>query len=248
MIIGVPKEVKNNEYRVGLTPESTVALCKEGHEVLIQSDAGSSIGFSNQDYIDSGAKMIDEAEEVFDKSNLIIKVKEPIEQELGYLREDLTLFTYLHLAGNPESAKKIVDTGVTGIAYETVTDKNNALPLLAPMSEIAGQISIVVGSYNLLKHNHGKGVLLGSFQNLDSRVVTVIGGGVAGTQAIEKAIDNKALVNVIDLSIDKLNSLKAKYGEDNINNIQSSSEAIFESIKKSDLVVGSVYVIGKEAP
>ena len=248
MIIGVPKEVKNNEYRVGLTPESTVALCKEGHEVLIQSDAGSSIGFSNQNYIDSGAKIIDEAEEVFDKSNLIIKVKEPIEQELEYLREDLALFTYLHLAGNPESAKKIVNTGVTGIAYETVTDENNALPLLAPMSEIAGQISIVVGSYNLLKHNHGKGVLLGSFQNLDSRVVTVIGGGVAGTQAIEKAIDNKALVNVIDLSIDKLNSLKAKYGEDNINYIQSSSEAIFDSIKKSDLVVGSVYVIGKEAP
>ena len=171
MIIGVPKEVKNNEYRVGLTPESTMALCKEGHEVLIQSDAGSSIGFSNQDYIDSGAKIIDEAEEVFDKSNLIIKVKEPIEQELEYLREDLTLFTYLHLAGNPESAKKIVNTGVTGIAYETVTDENNALPLLAPMSEIAGQISIVVGSYNLLKHNHGKGVLLGSFQNLDSELL-----------------------------------------------------------------------------
>ena len=245
MIIGVPKEVKNNEYRVGLTPESTMALCKEGHQVLIQSNAGSSIGFSNQDYIDSGAKIINEAEEVFDKSNLIIKVKEPIEQELEYLREDLTLFTYLHLAGNPENANKIVNTGVTGIAYETVTDETNALPLLAPMSEIAGQISIVVGSYNLLKHNHGKGVLLGSFQNLDSRVVTVIGGGVAGTQAIEKAIDNKAIVNVIDLSMDKLNCLKAKYGEDNVNYIQSSPEAIFESIKKSDLVVGSVYVIGK---
>ena len=164
MIIGVPKEVKNNEYRVGLTPESTMALCKEGHQVLIQSDAGSSIGFSNQDYIDSGAKVINDAEEVFNKSNLIIKVKEPIEHELDYLREDLTLFTYLHLAGNPESAKKILRTGITGIAYETVTDENNALPLLAPMSEIAGQISIVVGSYNLLKHNHGKGVLLGSFK------------------------------------------------------------------------------------
>ena len=192
------------------------------------------------------AEIINEAEEVFDKSNLIIKVKEPIEQELGYLREDLTLFTYLHLAGNPESAKKIVNTGVTGIAYETVTDENNDLPLLAPMSEIAGQISIVVGSYNLLKHNHGKGVLLGSFKDLDARVVTVIGGGVAGTQAIENAINNKALVNVIDLSVDTLNSLKVKFGEDNVNYIQSSPDAIVECIKESDLVVGSVYVIGKE--
>ena len=160
MIIGVPKETKNNEYRVGLTPESSMALCNEGHKVLVQSDAGSSIGFSDQNYIDSGASIINEAREVFDQSDLIIKVKEPIDQELDYLREDLTLFTYLHLAGNPKNEKKIVETGVTGIAYETVTDENNALPLLAPMSKIAGQISIVVGSYNLLKHNHGKGVLL----------------------------------------------------------------------------------------
>ena len=248
MIIGVPKETKNNEYRVGLTPESSKALCEEGHKVLVQSDAGSSIGFSDQNYIDSGARIINEAKEVFDQSDLIIKVKEPIDQELDYLREDLTLFTYLHLAGDPKNAKKIVDTGVTGIAYETVTDENNALPLLAPMSKIAGQISIVVGSYNLLKHNHGKGVLLGSFKDLDSRVVTVIGGGVAGSQAIDNAINNKALVNVIDLSVDTLNSLKAKYGEDNVNYIQSSPDAIVECIKESDLVVGSVYVIGKEAP
>ena len=248
MIIGIPKEIKESEHRVGMTPSGVQTLIQNGHSVYVQKTAGDGSGYSDNDYLKVGAKVLKTIEEIYHISEMIIKVKEPLKKEYLLIKEGQIIYTFFHFASSEELTKAMIKSKSICIAYETVTDEENALPLLAPMSEIAGQISIVVGSYNLLKHNHGKGVLLGSFQNLDSRVVTVIGGGVAGTQAIEKAIDNKALVNVIDLSIDKLNSLKAKYGEDNINYIQSSSEAIFESIKKSDLVVGSVYVIGKEAP
>ena len=248
MIIGLPKEIKNNEYRVGLTPESVKELTNDGHNVFVQSDAGRNIGFQDSDYLEHGAEILSSAEEVYINSELIVKVKEPIEEEFAFLRDDLTLFSYLHLAGNSEIAKKIINTGVTGIAYETVTNEKGELPLLAPMSSIAGQISIVVGSYNLLKHNNGKGVLLGSFDNLDARVVTVIGGGVAGTQAISKAIANKAFVNVVDLSEDRLSALRDMFGTNNIKYIKSSPNLIRQSIQDSDLIVGAVYVIGKEAP
>ena len=248
MIIGLPKEIKNNEYRVGLTPESVKELTNDGHNVFVQSDAGRNIGFQDSDYLEHGAEILSSAEEVYINSELIVKVKEPIEEEFAFLRDDLTLFSYLHLAGNSEIAKKIINTGVTGIAYETVTNAKGELPLLAPMSSIAGQISIVVGSYNLLKHNNGKGVLLGSFDNLNARVVTVIGGGVAGTQAISKAIANKAFVNVVDLSEDRLSALRDMFGTNNIKYIKSSPNLIRQSIRDSDLIVGAVYVIGKEAP
>ena len=248
MIIGLPKEIKNNEYRVGLTPESVKELTNDGHNVFVQSDAGRNIGFQDSDYLEHGAEILSSAEEVYINSELIVKVKEPIEEEFAFLRDDLTLFSYLHLAGNSEIAKKIINTGVTGIAYETVTNEKGELPLLAPMSSIAGQISIVVGSYNLLKHNNGKGVLLGSFDNLNARVVTVIGGGVAGTQAISKAIANKAFVNVVDLSEDRLSALRDMFGTNNIKYIKSSPNLIRQSIRDSDLIVGAVYVIGKEAP
>ena len=248
MIIGVPSEVKNNENRVGLTPNSVQSLVSLGHDVLIQNNAGANIGFLNNQYIAAGAKLIDSAEDVYKSSEMIVKVKEPIPDEYKFLRDDLTLFTYLHLAGDPENAKKLIDTGVTGIAYETVTSSDGSMPLLAPMSTIAGQLAFIVGSYHLLKHNKGKGVMIGKMDDIDPRVVTVIGAGVSGTQSILKAIDNNAIVKVVDSSQSKLDELQSKYGSNNIEYVLSTQESIQSSINDSDLVIGSVYVVGKEAP
>jgi alanine dehydrogenase len=245
MKIGVPAEVKNNEHRVGLTPESVKILSDLGHQLFVQSNAGHAIGFTNQLYESSGAQIIDSAADVFKLSDLIIKVKEPVESELQFLRKDLTLFTYLHLAGDPKQAKKLLETGVTGIAYETVTADDDSLPLLAPMSAIAGQLGVVVGSYHLLKPNNGRGTLL---SNLDPRVVTVIGAGVAGKEAIAKAKANHAHVKIIDLNQSKLEDLKSEFGEEGMEYIISTPDAIKAAISESDIVIGSVYVVGKEAP
>ena len=245
MKIGVPAEVKNNEHRVGLTPESVKTLCDLGHQLFVQSNAGHVIGFTNQLYELSGAQIVDSAAEIYKLSDLIIKVKEPVESEFQHLRNDLTLFTYLHLAGDPVHAKKLLETGVTGIAYETVTSDNGSLPLLAPMSAIAGQLSVVVGSYHLLKPNNGRGTLL---SHLDPRIVSVIGAGVAGKEAISKAKSNQAQVKVIDLNQSKLEQLKSEFGEEGMEYIISSPDAINQAISESDIVIGSVYVVGKEAP
>lgn len=245
MKIGVPAEVKNNEHRVGLTPESVKILSDLGHQLFVQSNAGHGIGFTNQLYESSGAQIIDSAADVFKLSDLIIKVKEPIESELQFLRKDLALFTYLHLAGDPKQAKKLLGTGVTGIAYETVTADDGSLPLLAPMSAIAGQLGVVVGSYHLLKPNDGRGTLL---SNLDPRIVTVIGAGVAGKEAIAKAKANHAHVKIIDLNKSKLEDLKSEFGEEGVEYIISTPDAIKAAISESDIVIGSVYLVGKEAP
>ena len=248
MIIGVPKEVKNNENRIGLTPQSVEQLSKNGHEIFVQKDAGKNIGYFDDQYLNAGAKIINTAEDLYKSSEMVVKVKEPIPDEYNYLREDLTLFTYLHLAGDPENAKKLIDTGVTGIAYETVTAEDGSMPLLAPMSTIAGQLAVVVGSYHLLKHNKGKGVMIGKLDDIDPRIVSVIGAGVAGTQSISKAIDNNAHVKVLDTSQSKLDDLKLKFGSANIEYILSDKDSVQDSINESDLVIGSVYVVGKEAP
>ena len=245
MKIGVPAEVKNNEHRVGLTPESVKILSDLGHQLFVQSNAGHAIGFTNQLYESSGAQIIDSASDVFNLSDLIIKVKEPVESELQFLRKDLALFTYLHLAGDPKQAKRLLETGVTGIAYETVTADDGSLPLLAPMSAIAGQLGVVVGSYHLLKPNDGRGTLL---SNLDPRIVTVIGAGVAGKEAIAKAKANHAHVKIIDLNKSKLEDLKSEFGEEGMEYIISTPDAIKAAISESDIVIGSVYVVGKEAP
>ena len=245
MKIGVPTEVKNNESRVGLTPDSVKTLVEKGHEVKIQSNAGAAIGYSDSLYRKSGASILQNAEEVFYAADLIIKVKEPVQEELKFLREDLTLFTYLHLAGNLSQAKKLLETGVTGIAYETVTASDGSLPLLAPMSAIAGQLSMVVGSYHLLKPNNGRGTLI---SKIDPRIVTVIGAGVAGKEAIAKAILNNAVVKIIDLDQSVLDDLKKIYGNENIEYILSTPDSIQDAISVSDLVIGSVYEVGKEAP
>ena len=248
MIIGVPKEVKNNENRVGLTPKSVMQLSKNGHQILIQKNAGRNIGYLDDQYQSAGATIIDTAEDLYKSSEMVVKVKEPIPDEYGFLREDLTLFTYLHLAGDVENAKRLIDTGVTGIAYETVTADDGSMPLLAPMSTIAGQLAFVVGSYHLLKQNNGKGVMIGKLDDIDPRIVTVIGAGVAGTQSISKAIDNNAHVKVLDTSQSKLDELRLKFGSENIQYILSDKDSVQDSINESDLVIGSVYVVGKEAP
>lgn len=245
MKIGVPKEVKNNEYRVGLTPDSVQVLSSLNHQVFVQSGAGLEIGFTDELYQSSGAQIFHSAAEIFELSELIIKVKEPTENEFQFLRPGLTVFTYLHLAGDAQKAKMLLKTGVTGIAYETVTADDDSLPLLAPMSAIAGQLSMVVGSYHLLKPNKGRGTLI---SNLDPRIVTVIGAGVAGTEAIRKAVANQAQVKIIDLSQSRLDELRTEFGQDGIEYILSTSDSIRSAASVSDIVIGSVYVIGKEAP
>jgi len=248
MRIGVPAEIKNNEHRVGLTPRSVHELCSAGQIVNVQSMAGSAIGFSDEDYQQAGATLLSSASEVYDASDLIIKVKEPLPEEFKFLSPEKTLFTYLHLAGNKPQALELLNTGVTGIAYETVTSSDGSLPLLAPMSKIAGQISIVVGQYFLLKPNGGIGTILGSVENIERRVITVIGAGVAGTEAIKKAIANDAHVKILDLSQKRLDELKEQFGTNNIEYILSDSRSIASALAASDLVIGSVYVLGKEAP
>ena len=248
MKIGVPKEIKNNEFRVSLTPASVKILVDHSHDVYVQSMSGDAIGFTDNDYLNSGAVILNSAKEVFESTTLIVKVKEPMPEEFQYINETHTLFTYLHLAGEPEQAAGLVATGATGIAYETVTAEDGTMPLLAPMSAIAGQLSVIVGSYHLLRPNNGMGTLIGAFNDIEPRVVTVIGAGVAGTEAIEKAISNKAYVKIIDLSEKRLNELKDIYGTDNIDYILSTESSIEEALKDSDLVIGAVYVIGKQAP
>ena len=248
MKIGVPKEVKNNEFRVGLTPESASKLIDFNHEVFIQTNAGAEIGFFDSDYETVGANIVNSAEELYAQSELIVKVKEPVPEEFKYLRNDQTVFAYLHLAGDPVNGLNLTKTGITGIALETVTADDGSMPLLSPMSEIAGHLSVIVGSYFLLKPNRGMGTLIGSINGLEPRTITIIGAGVAGTAAIKKAIDNRAKVKVIDLSSEKLNLLKDRFGSKNIDYIISSEKSIEDAIKESDMVIGAVYVIGKQAP
>ena len=247
MRIGLPKEVKNNEHRVGLTPESVGELSLN-HDVIMKKNAGRAIGFTDEMYQARGAQILEDAPSVFDNSDLIVKVKEPLPEENQFLSSKHILFTYLHLAGNKDNAKDLIYTGVNGIAYETVTSDDGSLPLLAPMSKIAGRISLVVGQYFLLKPNKGIGTLFGRFENIQAREVSVVGAGVAGKEAIKKGIDSGAHVNVLDISFDKLKSLEKEFGKDHISYINSTPESISDAISKSDLVIGSVYVVGKEAP
>ena len=174
MQVGIPKEIKNNEHRVGLTPDSVAALISNNHSVFVEHNAGKEIGFSDEDYSIAGASILETPKEVFHASELIIKVKEPMQEELQYLTDQHTLFTYLHLAGNKKQAADLTKTGVTGIAYETVTSATGSLPLLAPMSAIAGQLSIVVGSYHLLKPNKGRGTLIGALEKLIQELLLLL--------------------------------------------------------------------------
>ena len=247
MKIGSPKELKNNEYRVGLNPSSVKVLIEDGHEVFIETNGGHGIGCSDEDYIRAGAK-ITTAEELYLHSELIIKVKEPVLQELEHINKNHILFTYLHLAGNPSHALALAETGVTALAYETVTSDNERLPLLSPMSKIAGQLSFMVGSNYLLKNNSGLGKLLGFSSDFNSGTVTVVGAGAAGREAISKAIANGANVKIIDLSEHKLSQLELEFGSNRIEYIKSSPAAILNAVKETDLLIGAVYDVGRAAP
>ena len=247
MIIGLPKEIKPQENRVGLTSESVKHLISDGHEVLVESTAGEGSGFVDQDYIDCGASIAMSAKEVFDKSDLIIKVKEPQAQEVSLLREGQILFTYLHLAANKPLTEGLMNSKATCIAYETVTDENKRLPLLAPMSEVAGRISIQAGARALEMTNKGRGVLLSGATGAPPANVVVIGCGVVGFNAALIAHGMKANVILIDQSLDRLEELK-KYFNGEVMTVVSTKEAIEEHVSNCDLLIGGVLIPGAAAP
>lgn len=247
MRIGVPKEIKVLEYRVGLVPAAVRELIEDGHEVFVERGAGVGIGMQDSDYEAAGASVLDSAQAVFDSAQMIVKVKEPQQSECAMLREGQVLFTYLHLAADPAQASALIDSGVTAIAYETVTAPDGSLPLLTPMSEVAGRLSIQAGAFALQKANGGRGVLLGGVPGVAPAHVVVIGGGVAGTQAAEMAIGLGARVTILDRSVPKLRHIDQVYGG-RVQALYSTRDAIDELLAQADLVVGSVLIPGAAAP
>ncbi len=247
MKIGVPKEIKILEYRVGMTPSGVKELASDGHEVFVETNAGMGIGMTDQDYKNAGATIMSTAKEVFDIAELVVKVKEPQLKECEMLRKDQVLFTYLHLAADPDQAAALVKSGVTAIAYETVTASDGSLPLLTPMSEVAGRLSIQAGAFSLQKANGGRGVLLGGVPGVMPGQVLVIGGGVSGTHAAEMAIGLGAEVTILDRSITRLRQLNDIFGS-RINTQYSTKDAIDSLVIESDLVIGAVLIAGAAAP
>ena len=247
MLIGIPKEIKPQENRVGLTAQSVKSLVKEGHEVIVESGAGKGSGFLDEDYIESGAKILNSANEIFSNAELIIKVKEPQEQEVKLLKKDQILFTYLHLAANKKLTEGLINSGSTCIAYETVTDENNRLPLLAPMSEVAGRISIQAGARSLEMTNKGRGVLLSGATGAPPADVVIIGCGVVGFNAALIANGMKANVILIDQSEARLKQLE-EYFEGTVKTVISNPQNIEENVANCDLLIGGVLVPGATAP
>ncbi|MBA2653880.1 MAG: alanine dehydrogenase [Gammaproteobacteria bacterium] len=248
MIIGVPKEIRKGEYRVGMVPHSARELVRRGHQIIIESNAAKGIGFENKDYLfEGGVTIVDSAAEVFAKADLIVKVKAPQPSEYALLREDQILFTYLHLAPDPEQAQALLDSGCIAIAYETVTDCFGRLPLLTPMSEVAGRLSIQAGAYWLQKNNGGKGVLLGGVPGVSRANVVVIGGGVVGTNALRIALGNEANVTVLDKSLERLRELDQQFGS-GLSTIFATQTSIEEQVCQADLVIGAVLVPGHATP
>ncbi|MBA0901894.1 MAG: alanine dehydrogenase [Candidatus Nitrotoga sp.] len=247
MQIGVPKEVVDQEYRVGLTPSSVRELIYQGHRVLVESNAGAGVGLSDKDYKLVGASIAKSPGRVFSDSELIVKVKEPQPNECKMLSPGQTIFTYLHLASNPKQANGLLDSGCAAIAYETVTDKNGGLPLLAPMSQVAGRMSVQIGAHYLEKAHGGSGVLIGGVPGVKAANVVIIGGGIAGTQAVRIALGMRAMVTVIDKNPDRLRELDEMFG-DALNTIQSTTDSIEHYVIDADLVIGAVLVTGSTAP
>lgn len=247
MRVGVPKEIKNHEYRVGLVPAGARELVNAGHEVFVQAGAGSGIGVEDADYLAVGAKVLGTAKEVFDAAELVVKVKEPQLEECRMMRAGQTLFTYLHLAPDPEQAKALLQSGVTAIAYETVGSPDGSLPLLTPMSEVAGRMSVQVGAATLQKANGGRGVLLGGVPGVPPAKVVILGGGVSGTSAAEMAVGLRADVTVVDSSLKKLRALDAVFGG-RLKTCASTADAVESLVQDADLVIGAVLVAGAAAP
>jgi alanine dehydrogenase len=247
VLVGVPKEIKNNENRVAMTPAGVFELVNRGHQVLVETGAGLGSGFSNQDYLSAGAKIADSAKEVWAAAEMIVKVKEPIAAEYPHMRKGQVLFTYLHLAASKDCTDAIVNSGTTAIAYETVQLANRQLPLLQPMSEVAGRLSAQIGAYQLMKTNGGLGVLMGGVPGTPRAKVVVIGGGVAGTEAALVANGMGADVTVIDLSLPRLRELDARFNSEVQTRVSTQYE-IAEQLKDADLVIGSVLIPGERAP
>jgi len=247
MRVGVPKEIKVHEYRVGLVPAAVRELVESGHEVLVQTGAAAGIGFADADYQRVGAKIAASAEEVFEKADLIVKVKEPQPQECARLRAGQVLYTYLHLAADKAQAEALQKSGATCIAYETVTAPDGSLPLLTPMSEVAGRMSVQVGAYCLQKANGGRGILLGGVPGVAPAKVVVLGGGVAGTNAVEMAVGLRADVTVVDRSVKRLRELSSIFGP-SLRTEYSTQEHVDALVIDADLVIGAVLIAGAAAP
>lgn len=247
MRVGVPKEIKNSEFRVGLVPGSVREYVQNGHEVLIETGAGAGIKASDQDYEAAGAKIVPNAETVFTSSDMIVKVKEPQPSEWTQLREGQILYTYLHLAPDPDQARGLMESGVTAVAYETVTDSHGGLPLLAPMSEVAGRLSIQAAAYALTAHRGGRGLLMGGVPGVLPANVLVIGGGVVGTHAARMAVGLGADVTILDRSQRRLAELDELF-EGRAKTRYSTYEALDEETRRADVVVGAVLIPGASAP
>ena len=247
MIVGVPKEIKNHEYRVGLTPPSVRELTSRGHQVLVQKNAGAEIGLADEQYIAAGAQMIDTAKEIFARADMIVKVKEPQPGECAMLSDGQILYTYLHLAPDPEQTAALIKSGAVCIAYETITGAGGGLPLLAPMSEVAGRMAIQAGAAHLEKSKGGMGLLLGGVPGVAAGHIVIIGAGVVGTNAMQMAIGTGARVTVLDKSIDRLRQLDLVYGN-RISTQYSNAYSIEEAVLAADLVIGGVLVPGAAAP
>jgi len=247
MHIGVPKEIKVHEYRVGMTPQGVNALTSQGHKVLVESEAGDKIGFTDENYLSAGAEICLKAEEVWQRSQLIIKVKEPLAEETPFLREDHLLFTYLHLAANKRLTEELITSGCTAIAYETITNREGHLPLLAPMSEVAGRMSVQAGAHCLEISQHGRGVLLAGVPGVEPGKVVILGGGVVGTNAAQMAMGLGADTYVFDTSPKRLRELDTLY-HGRLKTCFSTREQILEAVSNADLIIGAVLIPGAEAP
>lgn len=247
MLIGCPKEIKTKEFRVGLTPPSVREYVRHGHQVIIETGAGAGIQASDDDYIKAGAKIVATAKDVFDQAEMIVKVKEPQAQECKMLRKGQILFTYLHLAADAAQAKGLIDSGAIAIAYETVTNDRGGLPLLAPMSEVAGRMGVHIGAYHLHAPVGGSGILIGGVPGVSAAQVTILGGGVAGTNAAKMAIGMEARVTIIEKSLDRIRQLDDLFGN-RANIVFSTQDAVEKYVMRADMVIGAVLIPGALAP
>ena len=247
MIIGVPKEIKDHESRVGVTPAGVKALTEAGHTVLVETQAGDQSGFPDDDYQNAGAEIVGEAGHVWGKSDMVVKVKEPIESEYVYFREGLVLFTYLHLAPVRDLTDKLLESKVIGVAYETVRDRQNTLPLLTPMSEVAGRMSVQVGASYLEKERGGRGILLGGVPGVPPAQVCIVGGGIVGTNAAKIALGFGARVTLVDVNLNRLRELDDIFGG-RLYTLASNSYNLAQATREADLVIGGVLIPGSTAP
>lgn len=247
MIIGVPKEIKNNENRVALTPAGVNALANNSHTIYVQKNAGLNSGFPDEQYVEQGAKILDTIEEVYAKSDIIVKVKEPLPSEYPLFKKGQTLFTYLHIAVDKELTKALLEKEVTGIAYETIQTADGQLPLLTPMSEVAGKMSVQIAANILEKHNGGSGVLLGGVAGVAPGKVAIVGGGIVGISAAKIAIGMGADVSILDVNLNRLREIENIFGS-RIKTYMSNPYNLESQVKRADVLIGAVLIPGKKAP